>query len=174
MADFKLDIELKITAKPLTPKTGLEVRVPFERNKFIVIQRLSRFLYGASKADIATLAANAVKVPSRSWALSATTPVECITLPATTVTAAAYTLNGSVHPHATSTAISFDHGTTIALGTNNAAASGTPSTADAWTAFSYTRSSGVTASTQYFFRVKAVQGSLTLYGQILTFRTPAS
>lgn len=174
MADYKLDIELKITAKPLTPKTGLEVRVPFERNKFIVTQRLTRYLHGATKAAIATLAADAVKVPSRSWALSATEPPECRTLPATTVTVGAYTLNGSVHPHATSTAISFDHGTTIALGTNVAAASGTPSSLDAWTAFSYTRSSGVTADTQYYFRVKAVQGTLALYGQILTFKTPAS
>lgn len=174
MADFKLDIEFKITAKPLTPKTGLGIRGPLERNMFVVTQRLTRFLYGAAKADIATLVSNAALIPSRSWALSATEPVECITLPASTITAAAYTLNGSVHPHATSTAISFDHGTTIALGTNNAAALGTPSTADAWTAFSYTRSSGVTASTQYYFRVKVVQGSLTLYGQILTFKTPAT
>ena len=172
--DFKLDIELKITAKPLTPKTGLQTRVPLERNMFVVTEKLTRFLYGAAKADIATLAANAILVPSRSWELSATTPAECRTLPATTVTTAAYTLNGSVHPHATSTAISFDHGTTIALGTNNNAVSGTPSTADAWTAFSYTRSAGVTADTQYYFRVKAVQGTLTLYGQILTFKTPAT
>jgi len=140
---------------------------------FVVTEKLTRFLYGAAKADIATLAANAILVPSRSWALSATTPVEARTLPATTVTAAAYTLNGSVHPHATSTAISFDHGTTIALGTNNAAATGTPSTANAWTTFSYTRSTGVTANTQYYFRVKAVQGTLTIYGQILSFKTPA-
>jgi len=172
--DFKLDIELKITAKPLTPKTGLQTRVPYERNMFVVTEKLTRFLYGAAKADIATLAADAIKVPLRSWALSTTEPPECRTLPATSVTIGGYTLNGSVHPHATSTAISFDHGTTIALGTNSAADSGTPSSLDAWTAFSYTRSSGVTADTQYYFRVKAVQGSLTLYGQILTFKTPAS
>lgn len=174
MADYKLEIELKITAKPLTPKTGLKVRPPFERNKFIVSASAIRFLYGATaKSEIATLVTNAMKVPTLSQALSTVIPPEAITLPATSITNSAYTLNGSVHPHATSTAISFDHGLTIALGTNNAAASGTPSSLDAFTAFSYTRSSGVTALTQYYHRVKAIQGSITIYGQTLSFKTPA-
>lgn len=174
MADFKLDIEFKITAKPLTPKVGLEARVPNERNSFVVSSRVTRFLYGAAKTDIATLVSEALKVPQYSYAVSATVPPECYTSPATTVTASAYTLNGSVHPHGTSTAISFDHGTDLTVSTNNAAASGTPSTGNAWEAKSYTRSSGVVANTQYYFRIKVVQGSITLYGQILTFKTPAS
>lgn len=173
MADYKLEIELKITAKPLTPKTGLKVRPPFERNKFIVSATAVRYFYGAAKSEIATLVTEAMKIPTTSRAVSTVIPPEVVTLAATTITNAAYTLNGTVHPHATSTAISFDHGITIALGTNNAAASGTPSSLDAVTAFSYTRSSGVTALTQYYHRIKAVQGTITLYGQTQTFKTPA-
>ena len=174
MADYRLDIEIKVVAKPITPKVGLESRVPMERNAFTVTDRATRFLYGAAKTDIAPFVANALKIPTRNWALSTVEPPECFTSPASTVTAAAYTLNGSVHPHATSTAISFDHGTDLTMSTNNAAAAGTPSTGNAWEAKSYTRSSGVVADTQYYFRIKVVQGAITLYGQTLTFKTPAA
>jgi hypothetical protein len=174
MADYKLDIEIKIVAKPITPKVGLESRVPMERNAFTVIDRATRFLYGAAKTDIAPFVTNALKIPTRSWALATVEPPELFTSPATTVTVSAYTLNGSVNAHGTSTAVSFDHGTDITVGTNNAAASGTPTTGTTLEAKSYTRSSGVTASTQYYFRIKAIQGAITLYGQTLTFRTPAT
>jgi hypothetical protein len=174
MADYKLDIEIKIVAKPIAPKVGLESRGPMERNAFTVIDRATRYLYGAAKTDVAPFVTNALKIPTRNWALSTVEPPEALTLAATTITVSAYTLNGSVHPHATSTAISFDHGTDLTMGSNNAAASGTPSALNAFTAFSYTRSSGVTASTQYYFRVKAIQGAITIYGQTLTFRTPAT
>ena len=169
--DFKLDIELKIKAKPLTPKTGLQERPPFERNVFTITQNASKFVYGINKSDIATMATNALLPITRRWALSSTEPTEVITEPATNITASEFKLNGRVHPHGTSTAVTFQYGTSIALGTEGVAKE-SPVTGSSWVTVSYTKSSGVSANTQYYFRIKTAAGTLTIYSEILTFKTP--
>jgi hypothetical protein len=176
MQDFLLDIVVKITAKPVTPKVGLTQRGPYERNLFVTTLTAKVFYYGL-KTDFATQAANAISLLTRGagagWALATQIPPQAITNEATAIGAAGATLNASVHPHGTSTAITFEYGTTPALGTS-IAATGSPSVANALTAFAYIIASGLVAATQYYFRVKVVAAPYTIYGGLKTFKTLAA
>ena len=73
MQDFILDIEVKVTAKPVNAKVGTTQRGPYERNLFVVRESVKKS-YTGLKGDIATMAANAVKPISQQWPLGVAPP----------------------------------------------------------------------------------------------------
>ena len=164
--DFVLITEVKITAKPVTPKTGLTQRGPYERNQFVATESVKSFYYG-DKGDIATLASNAVLVPSRQWALSSNDPAQGYAIEPINTGSTSALLRGMVHDHGVSTVVTFEYGTTTALGTS-ATATQSPLSGDAYTLVSKAVS-GLTEGTQYYYRVKMVSGGVTVYSAVKSF-----
>jgi len=108
MQDFILDIEVKVTAKPVNAKVGTTQRGPYERNLFVVRESVKKS-YTGLKGDIATMAANAVKPISQQWPLGVAPPaINTITganpLAATTATLNANVTDGPVTGFATAAA----------------------------------------------------------------------
>jgi len=171
MQDFVLDVQVKVIAKPVNPKTGTQKRGPYERNMFVITDS-SKAKYVGAKTDIATLAANAAKVLNRQWALSSNDPAQVRAFTPTTFAATTATFIGQVHSHGVSTVVTFEYGTTKDLGTSVAAAE-SPSTTDSWIDVSKDVT-GLTAGTQYYYRVKGVSGGVTVYSELRTFITPSS
>lgn len=170
MEDFIFETEVKITVKPVAPKTGQTQRGPFEKNMTVITSKAKKAYVGA-KTDVQTLADNALSVVSRLWALSANEPPEGYTTETTPLADTTATLNGKVHDHGVSTVVTFEYGTTPDLGTSATAAQ-SPLTGDALTAVSAAITS-LTASTQYYFRIKMVSGGVTIYTPLDTFVTSA-
>lgn len=106
-----------------------------------------------------------------------TTAVGAVVAPTATTSAASAssttaTLNGTVNANGSSTTVTFEYGTTSSYGLT---ATATPSTVTGSTSTSVAASlSGLTASTTYYFRVKAVNGGGTTYGAQQTFTTSAA
>ncbi len=97
------------------------------------------------------------------------------TLPATSIGGVAATLNASILVHSVPTTVSFQYGTapgTYTGSTTGVVLSGDPSGVGA---LEYTAQgiSGLSYSTPYYFRAKAVYASGTLYGSELSFTTDA-
>jgi len=172
MQDFKLEIEVKVIAKPITPNLGLDNAGPQERTLMVVSQKAVANYVG-EKADIATMIGNALLPLTTGRALSAVVPPVMKATAATSIGAAAATFNGTVDPNGTSTAITFEYGLTRALGTSVAAAQ-SPSSSATPISVSYVKGSGLTANTRYYLRIKCVAHSVTTYSNIITFKTLAT
>lgn len=172
MGDFKLDIEVKVTVKPVNPKTGDTQRGPWERNLFVVSEKLSKMYYNGAKGDIATMVTNAIKPITVQQPLG-TVPPEVTSVGAETpVSATAFTVNGTVHDHNQSTVVTCEYGTTDALGSSQAA-SQSPISGDSDQAVTMALT-GLTASTKYYYRIKAVGGGQTRWSQLKAYTTPAT
>jgi len=171
MKDYRLDVEVKVRKRSLSPKTGQTQRGPLERNAGVIRENVSVNFVGTD-AEIATAVQNALDSVSRQWPKSATEPPQVSALEPATVGETTATLPGMVHPHGTSTVITFEYGTTPELGTSEAADE-SPSTADEWTAVGVDLT-GLTADTQYYFRVKVVASGETRYSGLQTFKTDAA
>ena len=167
MNDFKLDIEVKVVVKPLSPKVGEEKRGPWERNMFLLSEK-STSHYVGEKADITTLAANAAKVLSRQWALSSNEAPQVLIEDAVPYGVTCH-MKGKVHSHGVSTVVSFEYGLTTAMGTSIAATQ-SPVSTDAWIAVSRSVS-GLTAETNYYYRVKCISDGVTIYSPLRRFKT---
>ncbi|MEI6656391.1 MAG: cadherin-like beta sandwich domain-containing protein [Verrucomicrobiota bacterium] len=105
-------------------------------------------------------------------ASSAPPPPTVTTLGATAVFASSATLNGTVYAYGSSTAASFDYGTSSDYGTN-AAATPTPVSGNSLTTVSNTLT-GLTPNTTYHYRVKGVSSAGSTAGADLTFATLSS
>lgn len=171
MKDFILEVEVKVTKKQVTPKTGTTQRGPYEKNAGTIIERRKAHFFGTS-AEIATLAASAANSIGRSWPLDPDEPAQATAKVPTVLAATTATLIGEVHDHGVSTVVTFEMGTTPLLGTSTTAAE-SPLSGDAWTDVS-DDVTGLTAETQYYMRVKAVSSGVTVYSPIITFTTPAA
>lgn len=95
MDDFILDIEVKVTVKPVSPKVGLTQRGPYERNLFVV-RESKKVHYVGDKTDVATMVANAIKPISRQWPLGTEPPVINSVNAPSSVLATTATLNANV------------------------------------------------------------------------------
>ncbi len=100
-----------------------------------------------------------------------TLPPDVVTLAATAVAAHTATLNGTVNANGLSSDVSFEWGLTAAYG-NTAAAVPATVTGNSVTPV-LASLSGLTSSTTYHFRAKAVSPGGTSYGADLTFTTDA-
>jgi hypothetical protein len=100
-----------------------------------------------------------VSSPACQWA---------VTAPASAVRATAATLNGIVAPGGLATTYTFEYGTTAALGSTTPVADGGAGTAPALVQSDLT---GLTANTQYYFRINATNGTGTTQGALQTFTT---
>ncbi len=88
---------------------------------------------------------------------------------ASSISATSATLNGSVNANGTSTTITFEYGTTFMYGSSISA---TPSTSAGITPETVTAViTGLTANTDYHFRIKAVSAGGTVYGEDKIFKT---
>ena len=169
MKDYILDVEVKVTKRQVTPKTGQTQRGPYERNAGVVTEKRKTRFFGTNAA-LATLIANAAESIGRQWPLDPDEPAQATVKVPTVLAATTATLIGEVHDHGVSTVITFEYGTTPLLGTS-ATADESPLSGDAWTAVSKDVTSLV-AETQYYCRVKAVSSGITIYSPIITFVTP--
>ena len=170
MDDFKLNIEVKVTVKPVHPQLAGEVATPYERNMFIVRESKTA-LYHGLKTDIAGFVADAVPVLSRQWALSANEPPQCI-LEDPDAYGVTATFRGKVNAHGVSTVVTFEYGLTKDLGTSSAADQ-SPATNSYW--IDVTQGvSGLTAETYYYARMKCVSDGVTVYSNIKKFKTAAA
>ncbi len=102
------------------------------------------------------------------------TPPTAITLPASDVTTSTFTLNATVNPNGVTTSIYFQLGTTASYdsGWSNSSNQfiGNGRTPVAVTAL---YPSGVTPGVTYYYRIQAQNAGGTVYGEILSFSTPA-
>ncbi|MEY9964951.1 hypothetical protein ABIA33_002993 [Streptacidiphilus sp. MAP12-16] len=119
-------------------------------------------------------------IPSVDWILDgqdATASVDApacangVTSPASGVTAGGATLTGVVVPSGTDTTYSFAYGTTTALGSSTTARDFGTGTQPQLVQATLT---GLTPSTQYYFRIVTSSSEETTQGQTLTFTTPAA
>jgi len=174
MPDFKLDIEVKVTVKPVNPKVGSTQRGPWERNLYVVKEEKSVLYHNVAKADVATLVANAMPVVAEQQAVGLKPPKVVGILPNGTIAATTAALNATGDNQGVSTAPTCEYGVTTALGTSQASTVTPDVSADGTDtdyAFALT---GLTASTKYYWRVKLVSTSGTQYGPLKSFTTPAT
>ena len=173
MEDFKLDIEVKVTVKPVSPKVGLTQRGPYERNLFVV-QESKKVHYVGAKADVATLVANAMTVASKEYLQGLQMPKIVAVAAESTITAAAANLNATIDNQGVSTAFSADYGLTPALGSNQAGTSTPDASANGTDVAIVVPLSGLTANTQYYYRIKIVSATGTVYSELKSFKTFAT
>lgn len=171
MNDYILDIEVKVTVKPVNPKTGTTQRGPYERNLFVVQQSLKKHYVG-DKTDVAAMVANALEPIGRQWPLGTEPPEVTGVAPVTPVSTTAFTVNGTVHDHNQSTVVTCEYGTTTALGSSQAATE-SPISGDSNQTVTMPLTS-LTADTKYYYRIKAVGGGQTRYSELRAYTTPAT
>ncbi|MDA3806313.1 MAG: hypothetical protein PF440_00225 [Thiomicrorhabdus sp.] len=138
------------------------------RNMFVVRESQNSHYVGA-KTDVATLAANAVKVISREWDLASGEPPTVYANAASLILDTTATVTGVVDDQGVSTAVTCEYGITAALGTSQAADE-SPLSGDAATAVTCPLT-GLSASTKYYYRIKAVSTAGTLYSELKAFST---
>jgi hypothetical protein len=171
MDDFKLDIEVKVTVKPVSPKTGTTQRGPYERNLFVVQQSLKKHYVGA-KTDVAAMVVDALAVLGVQQPLG-TLPPEVLSVQAETpVSSTAFTTNAVCHDHNQSTTVTCEYGTTPALGSSQAATQ-SPISGDSAQAVTCALT-GLTAETKYYYRIKVSAGGEDRYSELKAYTTPAA
>jgi uncharacterized protein (TIGR02145 family) len=95
---------------------------------------------------------------------------ECITQPATNISATGVTFNGTVNANYLSTTVTFEYGTTTSYGLT-VTASQSPVTGNSITIVNAVIT-GLSGGTIYHFRIKAISFLDTAYGDDMTFATP--
>ena len=173
MGDFKLDIEVKVTVKPVNPKTGTQQRSHWERNLYVVKESKSTLYHNVSKSDIATLVSNAMPVIAEQQVLGLKPPKVVGVLPMGTIAATTAVVNAIGDNQGVSTAPTCEYGTTNALGSSQAATVTPDVSADGTDTDYIFNLTGLTASTKYYYRIKVVSTSGTQYGPLKSFTTTA-
>lgn len=172
--DFKLDIVVSVSVKPVNPKVGTTQRGPWERNLYVVKETKSVLLHNAAAADVAALIPNAVAAIAEQQAMGVKPPkiVGIVTEGIPTATACDLVVTGN--NQGVSTAPTCEYGVTTALGSSQASTV-TPDASVIGTLTDYAFAlTGLTASTKYYWRAKVVSASGTSYGPLRSFTTPAT
>lgn len=168
MDDFKLNIEVKVTVKPVNPQLAGETAKPYERNLFVV-RESKTVTYAGDKTDIASFVTDAIPIISRQWELSADEPPEVTSQDVATIGTTTATVPGIVDDQGVSTVVTAEYGVTQALGSSQAATQ-SPLSGDTPTAVTCLLT-GLTTATRYYYRIKAVSTAGTIFSVIKTFLT---
>lgn len=174
MGDFKLDISVKVTVKPVDPKVGTAKRGPWERNLYVISEQKSAMVFNVAKADVATMVENAMPVIAEQQALDVKPPKIVGVLPLGTLAATTCVVNATGNNQGVSTVPTCEYGVTDALGSSQASTV-TPDVSVVGTLTNYIFNlTGLTAETKYYYRAKVVSASGTQFGPLKTFTTPAA
>lgn len=171
MPDFIIDVEAKITARPVNPKVGANQRGPYQRNMSVFSEKATVYYFG-TVADLKTLLGNAVKVLSKQTVLGAAAP-EVVTGAASSITATTATLNFTCLPNGVSTTMRTFHGLTPETVTTEITP-GTATSADAGWISNTSSLTGLSANTNYYYRARATRAGYTVWGQLRRFKTLAT
>lgn len=174
MADFILDVEVKVTAKPVNPKTGTSRRGPYERNLFVVRESKKVGHYNVAKSAVATLVANGMAAVAQQQALGNLPPKVVGILPMGTIAATTAQVNATGDNQGVSTAPTCEYGTTEALGSSQASTVTPDASADGTDTDYVFNLTGLTAETKYYYRIKLVSVDGTVYSELKSFTTPAA
>jgi len=173
MDDFKLNIEVKVTVKPVNPKVGTTQRGPYERNLFVV-RESKNVHYVGDKTDVAGFVTAAIGAASKEYLAGLEMPKILSVDPLDTLAATSVNLNATGDNIGVSTTPTAEYGTTDALGSSQASTV-TPDASDDATDTAYVFAlTGLTASTQYYYRIKMVSATGTIFSELKTFTTPAT
>lgn len=115
---------------------------------------------------------DAESVLEHGYVLGTDAPPTAVTDESVSVSATSESLRGTVNSQTVSTVVTFDYGLTLALGSTTTAVE-SPLTGAVAETVSKT-ATGLTAETKYYYRVKAVSATKTVYGLIKSFTTPAA
>lgn len=174
MPDFKLDITVSVSVKPVNPKVGTTRRGPWERNLYVVKETKSVLYHNVDAADVAALVPNAVAAIAEQQALGVKPPQVVGILPDGVIATTTAALNATGNNQGVSTVPTCEYGTTTELGSSQASTV-TPDASVIGTLTDYAFAlTGLTLSTKYYWRVKMVSASGTSYGPLKSFTTPAT
>ncbi len=171
MPDFILDVEAKITAKPVNPKVGANFRGPYQRNMRVFSEKATVFYFGTT-AGIKGFLTNAIEVLSKQRVLGAEAPM-IETGAVTSITATTATINFRCLPAGVTTTMRTFHGTNKDVITTEI----TPTTVTSASATWINNTSlltGLTANTNYFYRARATRAGYEVWGELRRFRTLAT
>lgn len=166
--DLILDIEVKITARPVAPRPGKLVPGPREKN-LMVVRDFRKTLFHGEKQNLAELAENAVLAAARQWALADDEPPEVSVMYPDMIDDDEADIRGHVHSHGVSTAISIEYGTTPECG-NSANVDESPLSDDEWKEVNV-NIDDLSADTLYYYRLKCVSDGGTVYSNTMVFKT---
>jgi len=173
MGDFKLDIEVKVTVKPVNPKVGTTQRGPWERNLYVVKEEKSTLYHNVAKADVATLVSNAMPVIAEQQAIGLKPPKIVGVLPYGTIADVTAVVNATGDNQGVSTVPTCEYGITEALGSSQASTVTPDVSADGTDTDYIFNLAGLTASTKYYWRAKVVSVNGTQFGPLKSFTTTA-
>lgn len=173
MQDFKLDIVVKVVVKPVSPKVGTTQRGPYERNLFVVSET-KKVHYVGEKGDVAGFVAAAVTVAGKEYLAGLQMPKVVSVDPMGTIAATTAVVNATGDNQGVSTAPTVEYGVTSELGSSQASTV-TPDVSANGTDTAYIFNlTGLTASTKYYYRIKMVSATGTVYSELKSFTTPAA
>jgi hypothetical protein len=173
MNDFKLDIEVKVTVKPVSPKVVTTQRGPYERNLFVV-RESKKVHYVGGKTDVATFVTNALKVAGKESLVGLDMPKVVSVDPYDTLAATTVNINATGDNQGVSTVPTCEYGTTKTIETSQAASTTPDATEDGSdTAYVFALTE-LTAETKYYYRIKLASSTGTSYSELKSFTTPAA
>jgi hypothetical protein len=162
--DLVLDVEVRIIARPKDVLGS-----PQLRNMWTTVAKGSNTVTidKTTVDDIAALAVTVATLLNSQGALMPTADAEA----PSSVLATSATFNGTVGPQSVSTVITFEWGLSLNALSNSDAAAQSPSTSA--TPIAVTYAATLVASTTYYYRIKTVSATGTVYSDPITFTTPA-
>lgn len=171
MPDFIIDVEAKITARPVNPKVGATQRRPYQKNMQTISEKATVYYFGTA-AGLKTLLGNAIEVLSKQRVLGAAAPL-IETGAASSITATTATLNFRCHPEGVTATMRTFHGLTPDSVTTEVTPVTATSASAAWIA-NTSLLTGLAASTNYYYRARVTRTGYVVWGELKRFKTLAT
>jgi len=168
MKDFRLGIEVKVTAKPVNHKFITPIGAPEEQNNFIE-KLTAEANVVATDAELESKVADAIKVISRQWQLATDQPPRISNPQAYDITISSGSIKCLVDSLGLSTTVTLEYGSTPELGTSTEASS-SPLSGGSPEEVSWDLSDLQVEQTIYY-RIKAVSSAGTVYTHLHSFTT---
>jgi hypothetical protein len=168
MKDFRLGIEVKVTAKPVNHKFITPIGAPEEQNNFIE-KLTAEANVVATDAELESKVADAIKVISRQWQLATDQPPRISNPQAYDITISSGSIKCLVDSLGLSTIVTLEYGSTPELGTSTEA-SASPLSGGSPEEVSWDLADLQVEQTIYY-RIKAVSSAGTVYTHLHSFTT---